>query len=337
MSEHKMKRRWLPLFLILSYAIFAGLSFQFFHGYISDLFGATPSSQHLVYTLNALYVCMTITLISLLSLWLMHLLNSYEKAIRESEVRFRGIVEATPDMIWECNLQFEFTFVSEMSGRLLGCPPHECMGKTPFDFMPEEARIWHATHYSSCVQEGKPIRAHEVVYQHADNRLTIAEVNARPRFNKHGEIIGYLGIDRDITERKQAERVFERTNDFYRILFDNFPMPIWRTNTGGHVSYLNTAAVEKLALPFQEPGHFDEVIHPEDRPRYAQEYEMAQSYDCQLTTNLRLRMKNGRYIPVTFIGAPCWGADSAFIGYIGYFQESHARTAESSELPLFFS
>ena len=132
MVTSKNNKRWVPLFLIVSYAAFAGLSFQFFHEYIIDLTRNSPYTQRWVGLFDILYISASLLLIALLSLWLTRMIHNFERAISESEARFRGIVDATPDMIWECNKQFEFLFVSQESAKLLGCVAENCIGKNAF-------------------------------------------------------------------------------------------------------------------------------------------------------------------------------------------------------------
>lgn len=338
MSTSKNNKRWVPLFLIVSYAAFAGLSFQFFHDYMLEMTKNSPYAQRLVGLFDILYIAASLFLIALLSLWLTRMIQNYERAISESEARFRGIVDATPDMIWESNRQFEFRFVSHESAKLLGCESADCIGKTPFDFMPLQSRLWHETNYSNCAEEGKPIRSMEVFYQHSDNSTSIAEVNARPLYNKKGEMTGYIGVERDITERKQAELVFDRTNEFYRILFDNFPLPIWRTNSSGRISYLNNSAVTLLKRPLTEIGEYCELVHPDDRTAFKQKFDQAFSQESQFSITYRLQQINGEYTVIKHIGTPCWDSKSTFLGFIGYFMcDSADNRINSKDLPVFFS
>ena len=74
--------------------------------------------------------------------------------------------------------------------------------------MPVQSRIWQETIYRNCADECKPIHSQEVFYQHPNHSVTIAEVNARPLFNKKGDMTGYIGVERDITDRRQARTSF---------------------------------------------------------------------------------------------------------------------------------
>jgi PAS domain-containing protein len=60
-----------------------------------------------------------------------------EKELSESEEKFRSLVEATSDWIWQVNQNGVYTYVSPKVKDILGFEPAEVLGKTPFDLMPK--------------------------------------------------------------------------------------------------------------------------------------------------------------------------------------------------------
>jgi PAS domain S-box-containing protein len=129
-----------------------------------------------------------------------------EKALRESEAKFRALVESTSDWIWEINEQGVYTYASPQVYVLLGYRVEDVIGKTPFDLMPptgaEEARA----SLSSILAEKKHFQLLENVFLHKDGRMVYLETSGAPMFDAMGVFKGYRGIDRDITERKETER-----------------------------------------------------------------------------------------------------------------------------------
>ncbi|NQT73381.1 MAG: PAS domain S-box protein [Chloroflexi bacterium] len=128
-----------------------------------------------------------------------------EEALRESEERFRSLVETTSDWIWSVNLDGIYTYVSPRIKDLLGYEPEEIIGKTPLDLMPpiEAERI--GAIFADISVSRSPIHGLENTNLHKDGHLVILETSAIPIFDSSGNFQGYQGIDRDITERKQAE------------------------------------------------------------------------------------------------------------------------------------
>ena len=73
-----------------------------------------------------------------------------------SEKRFRSLVEVTSDWIWEVDRDGVYTYVSPKAEALLGYKPEELLGKTPFDFMPDDEAERVAELFGDMVQSGEP-------------------------------------------------------------------------------------------------------------------------------------------------------------------------------------
>jgi PAS domain S-box-containing protein len=128
-----------------------------------------------------------------------------EKALRESEERFRSLVETTSDWVWEVDKNGFYTYASPKVKELLGYDPEEVIGKKPFDFMPPEEAEGIARLFGYISKSRKPFTRLENTNVHKDGHLVILETNGIPIFDKGGNYAGYRGIDRDITARKRAE------------------------------------------------------------------------------------------------------------------------------------
>jgi PAS domain S-box-containing protein len=129
-----------------------------------------------------------------------------EEMLRQSEDRFRSLVETTSDWIWEVDRNGVYTYASPKVKDLLGYEPQEVIGKTPFDFMPpkEARRIAHE--FTAILESQRPFKILENVNRHKDGRSVLLETSGVPIFDVSGQLCGYRGIDRDITERKRAEK-----------------------------------------------------------------------------------------------------------------------------------
>ena len=135
-----------------------------------------------------------------------------EEVLHKSEERFRTLTESTTDWIWEVDQNVIYTYVSPKVKDFLGYEPNEVVGKSPFDFMPaaEKQRL-HET-FTSIIESRKPFSALENTNLHKDGQRMILETSGVPIFDKDGNFLGYRGIDRDITARKQAEET-SRNNE----------------------------------------------------------------------------------------------------------------------------
>lgn len=134
-----------------------------------------------------------------------------EEALRESEERFRNLVESTHDLIWEIDENAVYTYVSPQIKDILGYETEEVLGKTPFDFMPPEEACCIIEIMSNRVAFRLPITNLESTNLHKHGHIVILETSGVPFFDKAGNFKGYRGIDRDITKRKQTEEAIRQS------------------------------------------------------------------------------------------------------------------------------
>ena len=135
-----------------------------------------------------------------------------QELLRQSEEKFRALVESTSDWIWEIDQNGKYTYASPSVETLLGYTPQEVLGKSPFDFMPPEESQRLGAVFQKIVSEQAPILALENTNACKDGTTKVLETSGVPYFNDEGELSGYRGIDRDISERKRFEISLSRAN-----------------------------------------------------------------------------------------------------------------------------
>ena len=136
-----------------------------------------------------------------------------EKHTRESEQRFRDLTESTSDWVWEVDREGVYTYCSPKVTELLGYEPKEIIGKTPFDFMPSAETNRVSDIFYSFVSSQQPFVSLENSNVHKNGNIVVMETSGVPIFTDDGELLGYRGIDRDITERKRAEEVLRKSEE----------------------------------------------------------------------------------------------------------------------------
>lgn len=126
------------------------------------------------------------------------------EALRASEDRFRSIVETTLDWIWEMDLTGRHTYSNHALETLLGFTQEELEQIDIFDrFHPEDVdglkRMW-----TECVERRCGWRSLQVRIRGKQGEYHHMESNATPVFDKSGELVGFRGVDRDVSERRRA-------------------------------------------------------------------------------------------------------------------------------------
>jgi PAS domain S-box-containing protein len=172
----------------------------------------------------------------------------FEEAFKESEEKFRGLVETTSDWIWEVDENAVYTYVSPKIRDILGYEPEEVIGKTPFDLMsPNEAKRV-ADIFSPIATSQKSFKELENTNLHKDGHLVVLETSGVPIININGKFCGYRGIDRDITERKKAEEALQASEERLRMTTSQVPAILWTTDTELKFTSSTGAGLDALGL-----------------------------------------------------------------------------------------
>ncbi len=175
-----------------------------------------------------------------------------EEALRESEARFRSLVEATSDWIWEVDADEKYTYASPKLKDLLGYEPSEVIGKTPYELMlPEEAsRV--ASLLTPLIAMARPFVGIENLNRHKEGHTVLLETSGVPILDAEGRLLGYRGIDRDITERKRAEQTLRESEERYRLLYETMAQGVVYQSADGRIISANRAAEKLLGVTLDQ-------------------------------------------------------------------------------------
>ena len=129
-----------------------------------------------------------------------------EYRLKESEEKFRGIVETASDWIWEVDNNGKFTYSSPKIFQMLGYTAEEIIGKTPFDLMSKREGERVSKIFTGIIEQHKVINEVENTNIHKNGNLVVLETSGMPFFDSNNNFLGYRGVDRDITARKESEK-----------------------------------------------------------------------------------------------------------------------------------
>ena len=132
------------------------------------------------------------------------------QALHDSQALYRLLTEDAQDVLWRTDARLIVTYISPADERLRGFRADEVVGRHVFDMFNEEGVAVVKAMIARRAQEeasGTPVGFLNFQVQHRckDGRLIWGEVLSKPDRNAQGEIVGYHGITREITERKQLE------------------------------------------------------------------------------------------------------------------------------------
>jgi PAS domain S-box-containing protein len=175
-----------------------------------------------------------------------------EDALRESEKKYRNILETTPDLIWEIDLQGNFTYLSPQIFDLFGYRAEDLMGKPFFILIPQDQIPSVKMAFERQVAGASAIVTLEVIARHADGRLMEMEIRSASATDEQDRLRGFRGVTRDITERKRAEERIRASEEMFRSLIRESADGISLMDERGTVIEWNDAMVKISGIPREE-------------------------------------------------------------------------------------
>ena len=162
-----------------------------------------------------------------------------EETIRQSEERYRTILDEMADAYYEVNLAGNFTFFNDTLCRHLGYSREELLGASFRDQIAKEdiKTVYNA--FGKIYSTGKPER--NILYKiiRKDGTTGFADNTGFPLLNQKGEIIGFRGIGRDVTERRQMEEALRQSEERYRTIIKEMEEWYFETDLTGNITFFN--------------------------------------------------------------------------------------------------
>lgn len=175
-----------------------------------------------------------------------------QESLKKREQQFRLLVESTNDWTWEVNLDGIYTYVSPQASTLLGYEPKEIVGKSPFEFMSSD----EAERIGNLFQEIVHNKANIVALKNEcickDGSIKILETSGTPFFDENGVLLGYRGIDRDITEREYAQQSLRESEEKFRTIMTSAQDAIVMMDHEGKITLWNEAAQDIFGYSQEE-------------------------------------------------------------------------------------
>jgi PAS domain S-box-containing protein len=175
-----------------------------------------------------------------------------EEALKQSEQKYRTILEEMGDGYFETDVAGNFTFVNDAMIRLLGYSKEEIIGTNFRAFTPEEKVKTVFEAYNRMYRTGEPLCDLPTEIVRKDGQHRFAETTALPIRNDRGETIGFRGIRRDITARKQMEQALKESEERYRTILEEMEDSYFEVDLGGHLTFVNNSVCRDLGYSREE-------------------------------------------------------------------------------------
>lgn len=185
--------------------------------------------------------------------------------ISKTKERLQKIISSSSDIVWEMGLDAKMIFVSEQIEKITGYTREEAIGKSVMDYLSEAERERMIAHFSGIVQKQECIVDYEYCISHKNGHNIYILTNAFPNFDKEGNLIGYIGVDKDITARKKAEQQIQKSERFFKLISELNDVVLNSKNENDLYSNICNVAVNTGKFVFAWVGAFDaglQIIKP---------------------------------------------------------------------------
>ncbi|MGV8941088.1 MAG: EAL domain-containing protein [Lysobacter sp.] len=144
--------------------------------------------------------------------------HGIEIDLRESEDRFRTMVESSRDWIWENDVNGDLTYSNGAIVGILGYRLDELVGVSAFDLMLPEDRDAATRRVSDSIAARCGWQDWRLRWRHRNGSIRVLESTATPKLDANGNVIGFRGVDQDITERLEQEARIQHLARIHAVL-----------------------------------------------------------------------------------------------------------------------
>ncbi len=172
--------------------------------------------------------------------------------IKESEERFRTLIDVVPVMVWVSNEKNIVTYSNQASKKFLGYELEKLKNNRQYvSFVHPDDRKHAITQWNKNIAKKKPILSEYRLKDAQGNYHNILE-KAAPRFYADGNFAGYIGAYFDLTSEKSFQQTLKVEKDKLELLTRNSPDIILLTNHHGIIEYVSPTAKRILGYRDEE-------------------------------------------------------------------------------------
>jgi len=190
-----------------------------------------------------------------------------EEMLQKERSMLRALIDNIPETIYSKNLASRKTLANKAEVKLLGRKSEaDVLGKDDFDFFPKEIAERCFADDQMVMQTDKPLLNKEEFILDENGQVRWSLTSKIPLHDNNDQIIGLIGISRNITEQKKADETLQNERLLLRTIIDNIPDLIYTKDLDSRKTLANLAEVEMLGATSEA-----EVLGKDDFDLYPKE------------------------------------------------------------------
>ena len=184
--------------------------------------------------------------------------ESARQTLEVERTRLHTLVSSIPDVIWLKDPDGVYLYCNPKFEQFFGSTKAKIIGKTDYDFVDRELADFFRDNDRKAAELGEPRMNEEWLTFATNGYHGLFETTKTPMYDATGQLIGVLGVARDITTRKRMEDELRKSDQRFRSMFELSPDPVWIIEDQRFVE-CNQAAV--IMLGYRDKSEFLNV-HP---------------------------------------------------------------------------
>jgi PAS domain S-box-containing protein len=175
-----------------------------------------------------------------------------EDTLRQSEEKYRTILESIEEGYYEDDLAGNFTFVNDSMCRIHGYSLEEMIGMNYKQYTDKKTAKNLLQVFNKIYRTGEPNKSytHEAIRKDGTRRYI--EASASLKKDASGKPIGFKGIVRDVTERKQMEDEIRQSEERYRTLIEEMEEGYFEVDLAGNLAFFNDSFRKTMGYAREE-------------------------------------------------------------------------------------
>ena len=265
-----------------------------------------------------------------------------EQRLQQSNERYISLLESSSDCIWEMDKDFIYTYVSPKIKDYLGYEAAEILGMSPTELMPEDEAKRVRKIFRKSFSTRSSIMSLKNTNLHKNGHKVILETSGVPMLDDNNKLLGYRGINRDITQRQHNEDQAKELERKFITLLGNLKGVAYRCRNDHNWSmeslseycyeltgYHTADLVDNLTTAYND------IILKEDRDQVWEHIQSNLSKDLPFQVEYRIKTFSGeiKWVREQGIGIKdSAGNITAIEGFITNITENKAAEQENEQL-----
>jgi PAS domain S-box-containing protein len=252
-------------------------------------------------------------------------LNKTLEAVKQSEERYRHIVEDQTEFVCRFRPGGIITFANPALHRLTGQEPESLVGQSFFSLISSPDReIVESEIASLNVKKNVSTIEHRVLMPDCSEHRY--QWTIRAVFSKSGKFIEYQSTGRDITNLRETEEALRRNEENYRNLIENVSDGIYKLNAEGYFTFINPVSIKRLGVSENnyQSCHYLDFVTPEHHEKVKGQFDRAMKGEETQPYELQYKNREGQLRTVEVKSGPIF-ENGKVVGLLGISRDITIR------------